>query len=313
MSHQEQRIEHLRELIAATNAGKNPGGQRTLTPDLRVKGGLFFGGKTALTALPDHLTVIGDLLARGTGLTALPEYLKVTGTLNLVDTAISTLPASLKVCGDLDIRKTAIKDVPAGVCLGSVIRTAADAENAGNGLNAEAYRATTELPDLPHAMRALIDFQNGTGYESYCCGFGVDVRDGTVFQSWTENEAIVDQLFCIGQANRCGSMYAFWRADSARPMHLQPIVAFGDEGGAWVVASTLDEFLRVLSFDGEPEISDEGVRFARDDEASENQGRYAAFVEALGLNVITEADELERLVQKAQAAYQQQFVQALGD
>ena len=313
MSHQEQRIEQLRELIAATNAGKNPSAQRTLTPDLRVKGGLFFGGIKALTALPDHLTVIGDLLARGTGLTALPEHLTVTGTLNLVDTAISTLPASLKVYGDLDIRRTAIKDVPAGVCLGSVIRTAADAENAGNGLNAETYRATTDMPDLPEAMRALIDFQCRTGYESYCCGFGVDLQDGTVFRSWTDNEALVEDLFCIGQANRCGSMYAFWRAEPAQPMHLQPIVVFGDEGGAWVVARTLDEFLRVLSFDGEPEISDEGVAYARDEEASENQSLYAEFMAARGLDMITEADELERIVQQAQAAYQQRFAQALDD
>ncbi len=311
MSNQEQRIEHLRELIAATNAGKNPSGQRTLTPDLRVKGGLFFGGKTALTALPDHLTVIGDLLARATGLTALPEHLKITGTLNLVDTAITALPASLKVYGNLDIRRTAIKDVPAGVCLGSVIRTAADAENAGNGLNAEAYRATTGLPDLPHALRELIDFQNRTGYESYCCGFGVDVQDATVFRSWTDHEALVDQLFGIGQANRSGSLYAFWRTDAAQPMHLQPIVAFGDEGGAWVVARTLDEFLRVLSFDAEPEISDEGVRFARDDEASEHKSKYAAFLKKRDLAPIRKTDELERLVQQAQAAYQQQFDQAL--
>ena len=311
MSNQEQRIAQLREIIAATNAGKNPSGQRTLTPELRVKGGLFFGGRKDLTALPDHLTVVGDLLARATGLTALPEHLKVTGTLNIVDTAIDALPASLKVYGNLDIRKTAIKEVPAGVCLGSVIRTAADAENAGNGLNPESYRATTGLPELPAAMRDLILFQNGAGYESYCCGFGVDVQDATAFRSWTDNEALVDQLFCIGQANRSGSMYAFWRADPAQPMHVQPIVALGDEGGAWVVAKTLDEFLRVLSFDAEPEFTADGLAFTRDDEASENKRKYATFLKQHALAPIGQADALAHLVQAAQAAHQHAFDQAL--
>lgn len=62
------------------------------------------------------------------------------------------------------------------------------------------------------------------------------------------------------------------------------------------MARTLSEFLRVLSFDGESEISDKGIAYVRDDEASENQSLYAELLAALDLDTITEADELERIV-----------------
>lgn len=49
----------------------------------------------------------------------------------------------------------------------------------------------------------------------------------------------------------------------------------------------------------------------RDAEASENQSLYAKLSAALDLDMITEADKLERTVQQAQAAYQQRFTQVM--
>jgi hypothetical protein len=312
MSPQEQRIAQLRQIIAETNVGKNPAGQRTLTADLRVKGGLFFGKIRRLTELPDDLTVFGDFMLRGTGLVALPENLKVCGSLCLADTAIDSLPDSLRVYGNLDIRMTRVGDIPAQVCLGSVIRTDQDAENASEALNAEMFLKMTNMPEMPDLLGRLIDFQNRNGFESYCHGFGIYAQDNGVFRAWAKSGALIDSLFCIGQATGSGSVYAIWNTDAAKPLAEQPVVAFGDEGGAWVVASDFSGFLRLLSFDAEPAISAEGIAYEKDQERSERHKQYVAFLKKCGLAAVRKAEELNLMIRQAQGGCQQRLDESLG-
>ena len=84
---------------------------------LKVKGeSLYYSGYldlqgTAVTSLPDNLTVGGTLDLRGTAVTSLPDNLTVGGSLDLEGcTSITSLPDNLTVGGYLDLRGTAGTD-----------------------------------------------------------------------------------------------------------------------------------------------------------------------------------------------------------
>ena len=78
----------------------------TALPDnLTVQGALYLNG-TDIKSLPDNLTVQGALYLNDTPITALPDNLTVHGTLNLARTQITALPDNLKVSGHLWINST---------------------------------------------------------------------------------------------------------------------------------------------------------------------------------------------------------------
>jgi hypothetical protein len=304
-STQAARIANLRALIAQTNEGKNPAGQRALTDDLRVKGGLFFGGTRALVDLPDNLTVAGDLNLRATGLLELPEHLRVFGSLNLSDSPIKHIPSSLRVYGNLDIRKTAVKTVDAAVCFGQIIRTQAEFDNASNKLNLDAFAELTGMGPPPGMLCKLIAFQDAQGFETYCNGFGIYGQTPDVFRNWTTSDALAGRLFCIGQANASGSLYAIWNADDTKPLDSQPVIAFGDEGGVWVVATDLAAFFKLLSFDSEPTITRAHISFHRREVESLHHKKLATFLKTqFGITKITKADDVEAQLRHAAETYQ---------
>ena len=78
-----------------------------LPDNLTVGGNLDLSG-TPITALPDNLTVGGWLDLSGTPITALPDNLTVGGWLNLSDTPITALPDNLTVGGWIDLTGTQI-------------------------------------------------------------------------------------------------------------------------------------------------------------------------------------------------------------
>ena len=70
----------------------------------KVDGGLYLGGCTSLTHLPDGLKVRNLDLRGCTSLTHLPDGLKVDGYLDLRGcTSLTHLPDGLKVSGDLNL------------------------------------------------------------------------------------------------------------------------------------------------------------------------------------------------------------------
>ena len=66
-----------------------------------IIGGSLILHDTAVTSLPENLTVGGGLDLSGTGITSLPKGLVVGGSLNLNDTGITELPEDLKIGGEL--------------------------------------------------------------------------------------------------------------------------------------------------------------------------------------------------------------------
>ena len=86
-------------------------------------GGLYYNGNldlsgTAITSLPDNLTVGGSLYIRGTAITSLPDNLTVGGWLDLEGTAITSLPDNLTVGGSLYISGTGITSLPDNLTVG---------------------------------------------------------------------------------------------------------------------------------------------------------------------------------------------------
>ena len=73
---------------------------------------------TPITALPDGLTVGGNLYLRDTPITALPDGLTVGGSLDLGGTPITALPDGLTVGGNLYLRDTPITALPDGLTVG---------------------------------------------------------------------------------------------------------------------------------------------------------------------------------------------------
>ena len=93
----------------------------TSLPDNLMVGGDLYLENTAITSLPDNLTVGGYLDLRGTAITSLPENLTVGGSLDLENTAITSLPDNLMVGGDLYLENTAITSLPDNLTVGGYL------------------------------------------------------------------------------------------------------------------------------------------------------------------------------------------------
>lgn len=77
-------------------------------------------GNTAVSALPDNLTVEGVLSILGTGVNTLPNNLTV-DRLNLIDTDITILPKNLTVRSDLNLNNTKIRTLSENISVGGIL------------------------------------------------------------------------------------------------------------------------------------------------------------------------------------------------
>ncbi|GLY27242.1 hypothetical protein [Kineosporia sp. NBRC 101731] len=159
-------------------------------------------------------------------------------------------------------------------------------------------------------LNALWDFQAEHGFESFAQGFGLydtfGARDDLA-PGWCHDDAFHARLASFAQATAGGSIYALWRADDGT----QPVVVFGDEGGIQVVAADVRDFLRVLSFDGEPSVDWDRVYYFKSDE-DEPSPAHEEFVAWLGLRALEPVAEADPLVEVAQERYGQEFSTWLG-
>jgi hypothetical protein len=85
-------------------------------------GDLIITMNSAISELPDDLTVNGDLIINcGSIMTRLPNRLTVTGNVFVAHTSISELPVDLKVGGDLDVDSCPITHIPSTILVGGDI------------------------------------------------------------------------------------------------------------------------------------------------------------------------------------------------
>lgn len=93
----------------------------TSLPDNLTVGCYLYLANTAITSLPNNLTVGGSLHLEGTAITSLPNNLTVEGSLHLKDTAITMLPDDLVVGGSLHLKGSAVATLPANFTIGGAL------------------------------------------------------------------------------------------------------------------------------------------------------------------------------------------------
>ncbi|MDQ8704977.1 hypothetical protein RCO28_21135 [Streptomyces sp. LHD-70] len=129
-----------------------------------------------------------------------------------------------------------------------------------------AYAPVPEL-NLLHAFSDPLaaSFSQGFELDEFGATGGID--------TWSSDPEFLDRFRSFGLANGSGSLYALWRVDDREDLAELPVVAFGDEGGVHLVASTLRDLLRLLACDRYVYVFPEGVSFSDPEEdAAEGAG-----------------------------------------
>jgi hypothetical protein len=172
---------------------------------------------------------------------------------------------------------------------------------------AEEFAANFRGEPVPPELARLLAFDLSTE-APYSDGFELLGTNGEELASWSDDPAFVKRLFVFAEASASGSLYAIWRADPRATVADSPVVIFGDEGGAHVVAANVPELLELLTFDAEPMASWDEVHFYRDDDDYEPSGerdRYMQWLsEELGLDPVADP---AAVVARAQVEYGEAF------
>lgn len=182
--------------------------------------------------------------------------------------------------------------------------------------SAQEFAKNFEPHAVPAELAQLLVFQENVGkFERYSKGFGLERDDKSGLKSWSEDPEFLSRLLPFARARGTGSFYALWAKEAgdatadgtATDTSTFPVVAFGDEGGAHVVAEDVRGLLRILCFDAEPLIDLGGVEFYKDEsdhEPSENHPKYLEWLSALGLEPVADPEDI---ITAAQARYQSSF------
>lgn len=171
------------------------------------------------------------------------------------------------------------------------------------------FKSNLGINELPSELEHLIEFDsNLSGDEYYSDGFFVEPFGRIGLSTWSKEEDFLNKLIPFASANSTGSIYAIWINDSSSSLSQMPIVIFGDEGGKFVVAENILQFLHLLTYDTEITVNDNGVRFFKEKskyKESQNLGKYLKWLkENYNLEQI---DEPEQIIKIAQEKYSQSF------
>jgi hypothetical protein len=176
----------------------------------------------------------------------------------------------------------------------------------------EKIQNCTGLAELPDGLLSLITFQcEESSAENYANGFSASAIDSDTLKCWSksEDEEFLNSIFPFAYANGSGSFYAMWDTPVAEWPDL-PIVVFGDEGGAHVVAENIYNLVSLLTYDVEISVDFDNVYFYKDEDYEESPD-HEKFLEWLKENydcgTITEANEAEKIIKIAQEKYKAAF------
>lgn len=167
--------------------------------------------------------------------------------------------------------------------------------------------------EIPDALVALWNFEYGEDADNdyYADGFELDIVSNDGLRTWSEDPEFLDGVIEFAAANGSGSSYGFWVAEGL-PLAECPIVVFGDEGGAHVVAENLTGLLRLLSYDVEVFADMDRAFYYRsdDDEYSERHDEYVTWLrDHLQLEPVTDPNPI---VERAQELHQERFTAWVG-
>lgn len=164
--------------------------------------------------------------------------------------------------------------------------------------------------ELPQHFVPLLHFDAEIAQDDFFSeGFQFSLdKEKFGLKTYSEDEAFLTSIYEFANADGTGSSYGFWLIDGNRHLQIAPIITFGSEGGFHVVASNFDELLQILSFDSEPMIDWDEVRYYKsldDHEPSVKSKEYRDWLKSeCGLETIENADDI---VNRAQQEHKDAF------
>ncbi|MBL4688791.1 MAG: hypothetical protein JKY37_29650 [Nannocystaceae bacterium] len=182
-----------------------------------------------------------------------------------------------------------------------------------------AFKANFGIYDTPAELTDLLRFHDTVGAAEYAAGFSLIATDKSHLRTWSEKPEFLDRVLLFAKADAAGSHYALWVAPGKENMSAVPVVVFGANGKASVVANSLKALLRLLGADIEPTVSSSGVAYTADpDEYDDNESEeHAAYVGWLahqwGQTPATNPDKLVATARKKWAAQFSAWLQDHAD
>jgi hypothetical protein len=173
-------------------------------------------------------------------------------------------------------------------------------------------------------LNLLKEFEDKVGFEKYAEGFGLllDFGDDTGLRAgWSADPGFLARLTPFAQANGSGSFYALWQPEEGSDLATAPVVVFGDEGGAHVVARDLRELLQLLTLDIEITVEWEEAFFWQEEDGAEDgrehsvgHHRYLIWLhEVLGVAPVTDSSLLAGAQDEIGADFAEWLAEYLGD
>ena len=181
----------------------------------------------------------------------------------------------------------------------------------------------------------LVKFDEAYGGETYAQSFWIVNDDDDYFESWlhdTDEEKVKEyakSMKVFASADGTGARYAFWIKDKNTDYNNAPIICYGSEGDISLVAESIKDLIKMLSFGAEGMDG----RFSHyiDDEDDEDFDFYEDFKEYFPSHMVfrswmkeklniepvnmdkliqddaEESDEINKLQKKARKKYKKDF------
>ncbi len=173
---------------------------------------------------------------------------------------------------------------------------------------------------IPKELKSLLEFQVSENVPSYYSNAIYLMTEETpLIESYSTEEEFVKAFIPFAEANSSGSIYAFWVYDKGEEdLSKAPIVAFGDDGGFFIVAKNFQELLQIAAYDVEAVVYEDEFYF-QDKEVLEEEGEFTAaefYSEYLDwlrsdakLKPILTIEDVDAIVDGAQSIYQEKLEQ----
>ncbi|MGS4346775.1 cell wall assembly protein [Myroides odoratus] len=173
---------------------------------------------------------------------------------------------------------------------------------------------------IPKELKSLLEFQVSENIPSYYSNAIFLMTEETdLIESFSTNEEFLKAFIPFAEANSAGSIYAFWINNTETDDLTQtPIVAFGDEGGVFVVANNIQELLQIAAYDVEAVVYEDEFYF-QDKEVLEEEAEfdpaefYTEYLDWLRtdakLKPVLTIEDVDAIVDRAQATYQEKLEQ----
>lgn len=173
---------------------------------------------------------------------------------------------------------------------------------------------------IPKELKSLLEFQVSENIPSYYSNaIYLMTEETALIESFSSDEAFLTSFIPFAEANSSGSIYAFWvNNKEVDDLSQAPIVAFGDEGGVFVVARNIQELLQIAAYDVEAIIYEDEFYF-QDKEVLEEEGEfdpaefYTEYLDWLRsdakLKPILTIEDVDAIVDQAQTTYQEKLEQ----